>query len=331
MTVMQQLQRRVGRLIPGTAAGRAGLAIAALALIVAALAACGSDETSVSGGAQSLRGESVPSLGASVTGAVSMSEDAAAAPAFDGGVGLMPANGGAAQIVGRSIIRNGAMELQVESVGASFERIVGIANAAGGFVADSSFFGSGEQQGARLTLRVPAERFDAVVSELRGLAAEVLTVSTSSQDVTGELTDLGSQLRNLRAVETQYLMLLDEARTISEILQVQDRLNQTRFEIDRTEGRIQLIERLADLATINVDLQPLTVPIAGGGGGGSVGDAAANAWAASLETLNSVARVVVVAAVYSWWLLPLLVVALVLARRFVRSWERARPPQPLDS
>ena len=202
-----------------------------------------------------------------------------------------------------------------------------IASAAGGFVADSSFFGREEQQTAQMTLRIPAGRFDAVVNELRAVAAEVTSISTSSQDVTGELTDLQSALRNLRAVEGQYLMLLERAESIGEVLQVQDRLNQTRAQIDRTEGRIQLLERLADLATLSVSLRPVAAPAAVDTAGGGPLGAAQEAWAASLDTLTAIATVALVVVVYSWWLLPVVVLAALAGRRFAAALTAGRPPR----
>ena len=208
-----------------------------------------------------------------------------------------------------------------------------IATAAGGFIAESCFFGREQEQSAFITLRIPAGQFEAMVNDLRGIAGDVTAITISSQDVTSELTDLQSELRNLRTVESQYLLLLERVGSIGEILQVRDRLNQTRLQIDRTEGRIQLLDRLSDLATLSVSLQPTPVatPADGGSGSGPLA-AAQEAWGASLRTLNSIAiaTVAVVAVVYSWWLLPLLIVAALGARRFVASWPGAGSPQPVD-
>ncbi len=238
-------------------------------------------------------------------------------------------DGGAAGLLGRQIIRTGSMDIEVESIADAFERVSAIATAAGGFVADSSFFGRGEQQSAQMTLRVPAEQFEVVLNELRAIAAEVMSISTSAQDVTGELTDLDSQLRNLRAVEAQYLDLLQRAGNVGEILQVQDRLNQTRAQIDRTEGRIQLLGRLSDLATLSVTLRPVPAPPVEISGGGPLA-AAGEAWEASLRTLSAIATVAVTVAVYSWWLLPPLAIAMLAARRLLQRWPGLRAPQPID-
>ena len=259
----------------------------------------------------------------------------AAAPPIDGG-----GTGDSLDLLGRTIIRNGSVSLVVESVPDAFSAVSASATSNGGFVAGSSLWSvtpidernvSGDEpsrvggdilprddgQRGRLTIRVPADRFEAVVADLRDLAIAVTSVSTSSQDVTEQFTDQQAQLRNLRAVEAQYLSLLDEAKGIGEIFQVQDRLNQVRWEIERVSGRIQLLESLSDLATITVDLSPHVAPVVVQlGGGDSPLDAARGAWSASLSTLSAMATVALVVVVYSWWLLPVLLVLALLLRRY---------------
>ncbi len=217
---------------------------------------------------------------------------------------------------GRDIIRTGSVDLEVRSVVDAFEQVRVIATGAGGFVSDSTFMGGGKDQAARLTIRVPADRFGDAVTRLRELAVDVRGISTSSRDVTGEVSDLEATLRNLRAVETQYAQLLSRANTIGDVLQVQERLNQVRLQIDRTQARRALLQSQTEMSTLSVSLQPV-----GAGKQQETGlrGAAAEAWQASLDTLEEIATAAVVVAVYSWWIVPLVILAVVLLRR---RWGR---------
>ena len=257
------------------------------------------------------------------------SESAAAAPAAVQPLRVEGSGSGgdvaSADLLGRTIIRNGSLNLEVQSVEQAFARVTAIAGEQGGFVANSTLERGGGDgyRYAHLTLRIPAERFDQTIAALRAIG-EVLHVSTSSQDVTGEVTDLEAGLRNLRSVETQYLTLLTNAKEIADILQVQDRLTETRGQIERSEGRLALLESLADLSTLSVDLQQTAQAPDGDGGGGPL-DAAGEAWDASLATLNVIATAAVVVVVYSWWLLPIVILgALALWRWAPRRRRGAR-------
>ncbi len=227
-------------------------------------------------------------------------------------------------LLGRKVIRNGALDLEVESVADSYDRIGALATSLGGYVAEASFSGSEESRNARLVIRVPAERYDQAVDDLRGFAKEVRSINSNAQDVTGEVTDLDAALRNLRAVEAQYVELLTRAQAIPDILQVQERLQVVRADIEQTEGRLALLNRLTDLATITVQLAPVpAVPAQVGDGNRTPAEAASAAWEASLDSLRQVAVVAVAVVVYSWWLVPVAGIVVIVALRMVRARRAA--------
>ena len=239
-----------------------------------------------------------------------------------------PGAGGAADAGGtslptagstRSIIRTGSLDLVVRSVTDAMASVNQIATAVNGNVSDSSFAGTAGQQSATFTLRVPVARLAEAIAKLQALAVEVRTSTTTSRDVTDEVTDVEATLRNLRAVEAQYVQLLGRTGSIAEVLQVQDRLNQVRLQIDRTEARRQLLASQAEMATLTVELHPegSLAPV----GGGPLAAARA-AWVASLRTLELLGTAVLVTVVYLWWLLPFLAAGVWYAVRFVRR-ERA--------
>lgn len=239
-------------------------------------------------------------------------------PGAPGGVDLPSLDGV------RSIIRTGSVDITVKSMGEAFDQVQLLAAQSGGLVARSSFTGASKQSIAQLTLHVPGERFGEVVTRLREMAVEVQGISTGSQDVADQLTDLDATLRNLRAVEARYILLLDQARNITEILQVQDRLTQVRLQIDRTEARRQLINGQVELATLTVTLRPVGVAARGPEPATAL-ERVSEAWQASLEALETVATAVLVAVVYTWWMVVLAVVGVLAVRRFGRSTHLAPP------
>jgi hypothetical protein len=230
----------------------------------------------------------------------------------------------AADLLGRKVIRNGSLDLEVESVADAYDRASTVASDLGGYVAESSFSGAADAKSASIVIRVPADRYDQALAQLRGLAKDVRSVSSTAQDVTGEVTDLEAALRNLRAVEAQYVDLLSRAQSIPDILQVQERLQAVRADIERTEGRRALLTRLTDLATISVQLSPIPTAPAQVQTRGLL-EAAADAWESSLDTIRQVAVVGVAVVVYSWWLLPVAAVVSFVILRLVRMRRRAVP------
>jgi hypothetical protein len=185
------------------------------------------------------------------------------------------------------------------------------------------------QEGLRadVTLRVPAESFDAALGQLRDLAVTVRSESISGQDVTRDYVNLQADLRHLEAKEAQLLEFLDEAEDTEAVLAVYDQLSQTQQEIERVTGEIRYIENQTDLATIRVSLTPdaLAQPleVSGWNLSGAARDA--------VEALLSVVEVFVKGLIYALIvLLPTLiliaipiVLAILLVRWVIRRW-RAR-------
>ena len=112
----------------------------------------------------------------------------------------------------RKIIESATIDLEVDDVIRSFSTVSRIASEAGGFVASSNVYSEDDERYATLTVRVPAEEYTETLERLRGLG-EVASEGSNASDVTEEFTDLESRLRNLQAVEAQYVQLLARQRT----------------------------------------------------------------------------------------------------------------------
>lgn len=295
-----------------------GIGLLSGAVLLLAVACSGSEERT--GGDAT---DSVPpaeSVVSDAAGSLPLAADAASrsqGAATEASKGSTTASA-SVDVLGRKIIRNGSLTLEVESVTDAYGEVTAIAARLGGYVAEGSYAGVGDRRTGRLVIRVPADNYDRAVGELQGVARNVTTASSATQDVTGEVTDLDAGLRNLRAVEAQYVALLTQARTIQDMLQVQERLQAVRSDIERTEARLALLTRLSDLATITVQLTPVPpVAVVHNDEPTPLG-AAASAWDASLDTLRSVAVVGVAVIVYSWWLTPALAVIVYVVRRQLR-------------
>jgi len=212
----------------------------------------------------------------------------------------------------RKIVQTASIKMQVKEVGGGFQDVSRIAAGAGGFVASSNFSYQGDAQIASLTIRVPSEKYQDVMQQLRGVGAKVDSETSSGSDVTDEYTDLDARLRTLQATETQLLTLLGNAKNMTEILQVQDRLNTVRGQIETAKGRQALLTRLSDLATISVSLRPVPVVAKTSEPSTGLRARADEAWSSSLDFLGDMAGGVLTVLVFSWWL-PIVAVPVVVA------------------
>jgi molybdopterin converting factor small subunit len=161
----------------------------------------------------------------------------------------------------RMVIRSAYMALVVEDVSDSLAKITDLADAFGGYVVNSDIREDQNRLYASVSFRVDANRFNEALQALRDLAVDVRSESTSGQDVTEEYIDLDARLRNLQASEAQLLELMQQAGDVSEILDVQRELTDTRGQIEQIKGRLQYLEQSSNLALFNVSLEQSTLAL----------------------------------------------------------------------
>lgn len=154
----------------------------------------------------------------------------------------------------RLVIRTGTINMVVKDITESVKSIIQYTENKGGWIVSSGVTEREEIPSGSVTVRVPAGIFDEAMAYFKGLAEKVSYEGTQGQDVTEEYTDLQSRLRNLEATETQLLKIMERSGTIPDVLAVQRELTNVRSQIEQTKGRMQYLERSAEMATISINL-----------------------------------------------------------------------------
>jgi hypothetical protein len=241
---------------------RKGWAIAAVALVL--LVAAGAIQATV--------GTSVTDNETSTVGPPDMARSAPAAD-MGGGAGVAgiadesssakqiapspPGDPGATSVVPGSprVVRTADLRVKVGKggFGVAFDRVASIAAANGGFVSSSSTSTAEDARSGQVTVRVPADRFDAARQGL-GALGEVEEQSIRGEDVSGQLVDYDARLKSLQAQEDALRVLVGQAKAVGEVLQVQSSLFTVRQQIEQLKAQKANLEQSASLSTIQVAL-----------------------------------------------------------------------------
>ena len=154
----------------------------------------------------------------------------------------------------RMVVHNGTMALVVKDVVAARTNVASLATNYGGYVVSTKITGEGEDVTGDISIRVPDQKFDQALSELRAMALSVSSENVTSKDVTQDYVDLQSRLKNAQATHSQYLTLMQRATTTEDIIKIQDKLSQTQGDIEVLKGEIQYIEQTVSMSLISVRL-----------------------------------------------------------------------------
>ncbi len=155
----------------------------------------------------------------------------------------------------KKIIKNGNLILKVEKTENAVEEISTIVKDRGGEIFSTNFNErvKGQKSGS-VIVKVPVQKFEETIGEIKKVATQVISESTAGQDVTEQYADLQAQVNNKRAEEESFVKILDRAGEISDVLAVTQQVARVRGEIDRLEGKIKFMEAQTDMSTITVNL-----------------------------------------------------------------------------
>lgn len=112
---------------------------------------------------------------------------------------------------------------------------------------------SRDRRWSRMVVRIPADRLGDFVSHVKE-NANVLSTAEDTQDVTVQYSDTEAKITALNTERSRLLELLAEAQNLSEILEIEARLSDVTYELERYESRKRTYDNQIDYATVELSV-----------------------------------------------------------------------------
>lgn len=141
-----------------------------------------------------------------------------------------------------------------DAVAAAAVAVRGVAGTAGGFVAAADGGGSA----MTMTLRVPADQYDAVLDRIAGLGP-VTGRTESSQDVTGQIVDVNSRVASLTASVERVRALLGQATSIADVIAIESELAAREADLESLQRQQAALQGQVEMSTVTVGLSAVTL------------------------------------------------------------------------
>ncbi len=155
----------------------------------------------------------------------------------------------------RKIIETVSLSVQTKEFDALMGKLEEEVKTVGGYIESSSVSGNSfESTGhryANMTLRVPADKSD----EFATFVSKNSTVTNkeiSTEDVTLSYVDMESRVSALETEKATLEKLLEEAKTIENVISIQDRLTEVIYEIESYKSKLRTYDNLIDFTTIHI-------------------------------------------------------------------------------
>lgn len=170
--------------------------------------------------------------------------------------GVTSENGLEAQVEnGRKLIRTVSLSLETKEFDSVLTNLSTKTTELGGYIETSSVNGNSyshhSTRYASYVIRIPADKlneFVEVVSEL----GNVTQKNESVEDVTLRYIDVESHKKALEIEQERLLELLSKAENMEEILTIESKLSDIRYEIENYESQLKTMDNQIDYSTVSV-------------------------------------------------------------------------------
>lgn len=150
------------------------------------------------------------------------------------------------------LIKKATLSFDVKDYAEARKRIVNIIRNNDAYISSEYESKSDYQISNTMQIRVASDKFESLIDSLIGQANNLDQKNITVEDITEEFVDVEARLNAKRQVEKRYLEILRKAESVSDILEVEQKLGQIREEIEAREGRLKFLSHQVSLSTINL-------------------------------------------------------------------------------
>lgn len=163
----------------------------------------------------------------------------------------------------QKIIYSGDARVETTDFDASVEALLKMVSDCGGWVEQSSLNGSsfaslaqGQQQEryAHYALRIPSDGFHELMDSLSVLG-NVPYTNIYSENISSRYYDTEARMKVYQAQEQRLLELLEEARTVSDVIAVEEQLSELRYQIESLQTSLKNWDKEISYSLLELDLE----------------------------------------------------------------------------
>jgi hypothetical protein len=152
----------------------------------------------------------------------------------------------------KKIIRNVELNIEVTDFSNYRNQIRELIEKYEGYIAKEEESSSTYDRRNVMTINVPAADLDETIHSISSLKGKLLARKVSSDDVTAEVFDTRARIEAKKKVRVRYLEMLQKAKNMEEVLQVEREINQIQEHIEGAEGRLDYLNHFSAMSTIQL-------------------------------------------------------------------------------
>jgi hypothetical protein len=152
----------------------------------------------------------------------------------------------------KKIIRDGRLGLKVADLEKTKAGIDTLVTVFGGYYANESLDNSDYESSYQLKIRIPSVSLDQFILKIETGKGQITYKEVDARDVTAEFIDFETRLANKRSYLKRYNDLLKQAKSVKDILEIEEKTRIIEEEIESSEGRLNYLKDLVAFSTLDL-------------------------------------------------------------------------------
>ena len=158
----------------------------------------------------------------------------------------------------RKLIQRVRLQAETEDMDTLLEKVNTRIEELGGYVEgqqihNGSAYSGSRYRNAELTIRIPAEKLGAFVSDVSAVS-NIVSSNQTTEDVTLSYVATESRIKALETEQERLLELLAQAETMDDLLTIESRLTDVRSELEQVNSTLRLYDNQVDYSTVNLSV-----------------------------------------------------------------------------
>ncbi len=220
----------------------------------------------------------------------------------------------------KKLIVTATMSTETQDLDATIATLTSQVSAYEGYIQKSSIFNRGANRVYEATFRIPAARYQAFLDSIQD-AGNTLNYFEETEDITDTYTDIQARLTTLKAQEERVMELYKQAASIEDLMKVEERLSDLRYQIEYFEAQIRNYDLLTAYSTLTISVsETKTYTPTSPSFFTRLGNAFHNGWQNFLDNIGDF----LIDVAYNLWTLIFLAVLGFIAYRVYRHFRNKR-------
>ncbi|WP_339611425.1 DUF4349 domain-containing protein [uncultured Planktosalinus sp.] len=152
----------------------------------------------------------------------------------------------------QKIIKTGGLRFPTNDLNKTHQRLKTLVSKHQGILQSDRSGKNYNENYRNLTIRIPSQHFETLIDSISKGVSYFDQLDVTQEDVSEEYVDIEARLKAKLKLENRYLELLNQAKTVKEMLEIERELSVIREEIEARQGRLNYLENQVSYSTIHV-------------------------------------------------------------------------------